>query len=257
MTAWRTRSYYPVFLDLSGRLCIVIGGGKVAERKAATLTRYQADVVVIAPEYTEEIGEMQADGQLTIEQRGYVRGDLEGAFVVVCATDSEEINRAVYAEAEEAHCLINVVDVPELCNFIVPSVVRRGGLQIAISTGGAAPVLAKRLRKRFQSEFGEEWGDYVALMGKVRAIVLARVPGGEAARKPIYERIADSDLLERLQRGETPSAEEIFEQFREAPAVEPSEESSGDEHVSDPDAAPEAATGTDPAAAAESEEPRG
>lgn len=220
MTARETRSYYPVFLDLSGRLCIVIGGGKVAERKAAALVRYRGDVVVIAPEYTEEIGEMQADGQLTTERRGYVRGDLEGAFVVVCATDSEEINRAVYAEAQENNCLVNVVDVPELCNFIVPSVVRRGGLQIAISTGGAAPVLAKRLRKRFQSEFGEEWGDYVALMGEVRAIVMSRVPGGETARKPIYERIADSDLLERLQRGETPSAEKIFEEFRDEPAGE-------------------------------------
>jgi precorrin-2 dehydrogenase / sirohydrochlorin ferrochelatase len=217
MLADGPKPYYPVFLDLVGRLCIVIGGGSVAERKAKTLSSYGADLVVIAPEVTEGLLDLQEEGALTIEQRGYVRGDLEGAFVVVCATDSEEINRAVHSEATERNCLVNVVDVPELCNFIVPSIVRRGGLQIAISTGGAAPVVAKRLRKRFQTEFGEEWGEYVSLLGEVRAIVMSRVPGGEPERKPIYERIADSDLLERMQRGERPSAEEVFAEFRDAP----------------------------------------
>jgi precorrin-2 dehydrogenase/sirohydrochlorin ferrochelatase len=209
------KPYYPVYLDLSGRLCVIVGAGKVAQRKAKTLAGYGADVVVIAPDVSEELLELQADGLATIEQRGYVRGDLEGAFLAVCATDSEEINRAVYAEAEERG-----VDVPELCNFIVPSIVRRGGLQIAISTGGAAPTVAKRLRKRFQEEFGEEWGGYVQLLGEVRMLVMERVPGGEAARKPIFERIADSDLLERLRAGGKPSAEDVFAEFSTAPDEE-------------------------------------
>lgn len=207
------KPYYPVYLDLAGRLCVVVGGGAVARRKATTLSGYGADVVVIAPAVSEELLQMEADGLITVEQRGYVRGDLEGAFLVVCATDSEEVNRAVYAEADGRGCLVNVVDVPELCNFIVPSIVRRGGLQIAISTGGAAPVVAKRLRKRFQDEFGDEWAEYVSLMGEVRVLVMARVAGGEAVRKPIFEAIADSDLLERLRAGERPSAEDVFAQF--------------------------------------------
>jgi precorrin-2 dehydrogenase/sirohydrochlorin ferrochelatase len=219
MTADYAKPYYPVFLDLGRRLCVIVGGGSVALRKARTLADYGADVVVIAPEVSEQLAEMQSEGLITVEQRGYVRGDLADAFLAICATDSEEVNRAVYAEAEERRCLVNVVDVPELCSFIVPSVVRRGGLQLAISTGGAAPAVAKRLRKRLSAELGEEWGDYVTLMGEVRALVLERVPGGEAVRKPIFERIADSDLLERMGKGERPSAKKVFKEFvTDAPA---------------------------------------
>ncbi len=214
------KAYYPVYLDLNGRLAVIVGGGKVAQRKARTLAEYGADVVIIEPAVTEELLELEADGLATVEQRGYVRGDLEGAFLAVCATDSEEVNRAVYAEAEERGCLVNVVDVPDLCNFIVPSIVKRGGLQIAISTGGAAPVVAKRLRKHFQEEYGEEWADYVGLLGQVRLLVMERVPGGEAVRKPFFERIADSDLLERLRAGEKPSAEDVFVEFSATPDTE-------------------------------------
>jgi len=207
------KAYYPVYLDLNGRLAVIVGGGKVAQRKARTLAGYGADVVVVAPNVSPELLELQSEGLVTVEQRGYVRGDLDGAFLAVCATDSEEVNRAVFAEAEERGCLVNVVDVPELCNFIVPSIVRRGSLQIAISTGGAAPTVAKRLRKRFQAEFGEEWADYIELLGAVRVLVMERVPGGEAERKPVFEAIADSDLLARLRAGEHPSAEDVFAEF--------------------------------------------
>lgn len=208
-----SKAYYPVYLDLNGRLAVIVGGGKVALRKARTLADYGADVVVVAPDVSDDLLQMQAEGLVTVEERGYVRGDLERAFLAVCATDSEEVNRAVHAEAEERGCLVNVVDVPELCSFIVPSIVRRGSLQIAISTGGAAPTVAKRIRKRFESEFGEEWAYYVELLGKVRALVMERVPGGEVIRKPIFEAIADSDLLERLRAGERPTAQDVFTEF--------------------------------------------
>jgi precorrin-2 dehydrogenase/sirohydrochlorin ferrochelatase len=213
-----SKAYYPVYLDLNGRLAVIVGAGKVAQRKARTLAGYGADVVVVAPEVSQELLELESEGLVSIEQRGYVRGDLADAFLAVCATDSEEVNRAVFAEAEERGCLVNVVDVPELCNFIVPSIVRRGSLQIAISTGGAAPTVAKRLRKRFQAEFGEEWADYVELLGQVRVLVMERVEGGEAQRKPIFEAIADSDLLERLRAGERPSAQAVFDEFAGEPA---------------------------------------
>lgn len=213
-----SKAYYPVYLDLNGRLAVIIGAGNVAQRKARTLAGYGADVVIVAPEVSPDLLELESEGLVSIEQRGYVRGDLEGAFLAVCATDSEEVNRAVFAEAEERGCLVNVVDVPELCNFIVPSIVRRGSLQIAISTGGAAPTVAKRLRKRFQAEFGEEWADYVELLGEVRVLVMERIEGGEAVRKPIFEAIADSDLLERLRAGERPSAQDVFDEFAGSPA---------------------------------------
>jgi len=205
--------YYPVYLDLNGRLAIVIGGGSVAERKAITLLRYGADVLVISPDVTPAIDALVAEGLIEHEQRGYVRGDLAGAFLVVCATDSTEVNRAVYQEAEGMGCLVNVVDVPELCNFIVPSIVQRGPMQIAISTAGAAPTVAKRIRKRLEHEFGPEWESYVTMLGQVRRLVMDRVPGGEEVRKPIFEAIADSDLLERIAAGEEITAEDIFLEF--------------------------------------------
>jgi precorrin-2 dehydrogenase/sirohydrochlorin ferrochelatase len=208
-----SKAYYPVYLDLTGRRCVVVGGGRVAERKVATLLKYGADVTVVAPKVTDGIEALVDDESVNVERRGYVRGDLTGAFVVICATDAEEVNRAVYAEAEEMGVLVNVVDVPSLCNFIVPSIVRRGGLQIAISTGGAAPAVAKRVRKRLQEEFGEEWGPYVALLGEVRALAMSAIDD-DAERKAFFERVADSDLLARFTRGEAPTAEDVLAEFR-------------------------------------------
>ncbi len=210
--------YYPVFLDLRGRLAVVVGGGSVAERKIATLLEYGADVMCIAPLATPGIDALVAQGLITHEERGYVRGDLAGAFIVVCATDSTEVNRAVYQEAEGQGCLVNVVDVPELCSFIVPSIVKRGPLQIAISTGGAAPVVAKQMRRELEEHYGEEWECYVRLLGKVRCLILDRIPGGEPVRKPIFEAIAASDLFDRVMGGVCPDPEDVFREFA-APAV--------------------------------------
>jgi len=208
-----TKPYYPVFLDLTGRLAVIVGGGAVAERKIRTLVDYGARVRVIAPQVTTWIAEQAETGAVAHEPRGYVRGDLEGAFIAICATDSAEVNAAVFDEAESRGCLVNVVDVPELCSFIVPSIVRRGQLQLAISTGGAAPAVAKRLRKHIDSHVGPEWETYVALLGELRALVMERVPGTEADRKPIFEAVADSDLLDRIAAGERPTAEDVFARF--------------------------------------------
>ena len=201
--------FYPVYLDLEGKPAVVVGGGKVAERKCKTLIAHGAQVMVIAPQVTEKIQEWTADEQVDYLARGYVRGDLEGAFVVICATDSEETNRAVYEEAASRGQLVNVVDVPDLCNFIVPSIVRRGDLQIAISTAGAAPAVAKRIRKRLEGEFGDEWADYVGLLGDLRAVAMRQLPE-EADRKRLFEAAADSDLFERVRDGNAPTPEELY-----------------------------------------------
>jgi precorrin-2 dehydrogenase / sirohydrochlorin ferrochelatase len=201
--------YYPVFLSLKDRLAVVVGGGDVAERKIETLLRYGPRVLVVAPDLTTALEELEESCAITVERRGYVRGDLEGAAIVICATDDNEVNRAVFAEAEERGCLVNVVDVTDLCNFIVPSVVHRGPFQIAISTAGAAPAVAKRVRRKLSAEFGDEWGTYVSLLGELRARVMQRIEDPEQ-RKRMFEWVADSDLLSRIKAGEVPDVEDLY-----------------------------------------------
>lgn len=208
--AHEPKRFYPVFVDLVRRLAIVVGGGEVAERKVTTLVKCGAEVAVIAPQVTTAINEMEAAGRVTVERREFVSGDLVGAFVVICATDSPEVNEAVFREAEGRGCLVNVVDKPDLCNFIVPSIVRRGGLQIAISTGGAAPALAKRLRRRLTEEFGPEWAEYIDLLRQVRELVLDRV-ADEGRRRQILEALADrDDLRAALASGEYVDPERVL-----------------------------------------------
>ncbi len=213
--------YYPVLLDLVGRRCVIVGGGKTALSKARALKSYGGEVVIITPYFTEALSILHHEEVATVELRNYVRGDLEDAFLVVSATGSEEVDDAVWAEAQERRCLINVIGRPDLCNFIVPSIVGRGHLQIAISTGGSAPVLARRLRKRFQEEFGEEWADYVDLLGQIRELLVTRVRE-EAKRKAILESIADSDLIDRMGKGDRPTAEDVI-----APYLNPPDSAAG------------------------------
>lgn len=220
--------HYPLFVDLEGRLCVVLGGGKAAERRARSLGRHGADVVVIAPEVSEAIEEMQAEGLLTIERREYARGDLEGATIVVCVSGSEETDVAARMEARSRNALVYVPDAPDLCDFLLPSVTRRGGLQIAVSTGGASPVVAKRLRKRFAEEFGEEWTSYVKLLGEVRALAARRVEDPQR-RALALEAAASDDLLDAVRAGEAPSAEEVLEHALREVEVEAGEQETGDE----------------------------
>ncbi len=210
MSDARTASHYPVFLDVRERLCVIVGSDAAALRKARSLAALGADVVVIEPHATEELLLLQSDGVATVEQRGYVRGDLDGAFLVHCASGSGEVGRAIHSEAQERGCLINIADAPELCSFIVPSVIRRGGLQVAISTGGVAPGAARRLKRMLGDELGDEWTDYVALLGEVRALAIVSDPGEVDA---ILGRAADSDLLDRLRAGACPSAAGLLEEF--------------------------------------------
>jgi precorrin-2 dehydrogenase/sirohydrochlorin ferrochelatase len=216
--------YYPAFLSLKHRLAVVVGGGQVAERKVRALLRYEPDVLVVAADLTPGLEELEEECAITVERRDYVRGDLANAALAICATDDTEVNRAVYDEAEERNCLVNVIDVPELCNFIVPSVIHRGPFQIAISTAGAAPAVAKRVRKQLQAEYGDEWGTYVTLMGQVRTLVMMRVDDA-AKRKAMFEAMADSDLLARIAGGDVPSAEDVYIEAMKASEAEGCDES--------------------------------
>ena len=190
-----------MYLNLSGRSVVVVGDGAAAERKASAFLRYGADVVVISPEATDRLRQMEADGLIVLEPREYRRGDLEGVALVVCAGASDEVSKAVYRDADARGCPVNVGGAPELCNYLIPTSLRRGPLQIAISTSGAAPSVAKRLRDEIKASYGEEWGTYVTLLGAIRALAIDRIPD-PAVRDDILADVAASDLLSRIADGE-------------------------------------------------------
>jgi siroheme synthase-like protein len=152
-----TTVLYPIFLNLSGGRCVVVGGGAVAARKVGKLLQAGAEVVVVAPEIRPELADMDAE----IQNRPYEYGDLEGAQLAFAATDSREVNAAVAREAKEHGIFVNVADRPAEGDFAVPSTLQRGALQVAVSTGGASPALARRIRSELEDGFGPEWAGLV------------------------------------------------------------------------------------------------
>jgi uroporphyrin-III C-methyltransferase/precorrin-2 dehydrogenase/sirohydrochlorin ferrochelatase len=163
---------YPISLELEGRPCVVIGGGEVAEHKARALLAAGAKVAVIAAEFTEGLEAVGSRGRVELVRRSYSRGDLEDAFLAIAATDDKAVNAKIFQEAEERGVLLNAVDDIEHCHFAVPSIVRRADFVLAISTGGKAPALSKRLRMELSEQFGPEYGTLVDLLGEVRDKVL-------------------------------------------------------------------------------------
>lgn len=155
---------YPVFLDLDGKRCVVVGGGEVANRKARKLLQARAKVVVISPDVKPELASMAAE----IKRRPYREGDLEGAFLAFAATDLREVNAAVAREAREKDIPVNVADEPPEGDFALPSTLRRGQLQISVSTGGASPTLARRIRQELEEAFGFEWAGIVEELSRAR-----------------------------------------------------------------------------------------
>ena len=180
-------SLFPIFLKLTGRHCVVVGAGHLAESKIASLRAADAAVTVIAPEASEAINEQAAAGELTLHQRLYKQGDLAGAFLVVAATNDPAVNRAVFAEATATGVLCNAVDDPPFCDFYCPSVVRRGDLQIAISTAGNSPALAQQLRKDLNEQLPLDLGDWLADLGNLRREVVAAEPLNEQRRLLLHE----------------------------------------------------------------------
>ncbi|MFP3982558.1 MAG: bifunctional precorrin-2 dehydrogenase/sirohydrochlorin ferrochelatase, partial [Desulfurivibrionaceae bacterium] len=161
-------SYFPVCLDLNNRPCLVIGGGRVAARKAKQLLACGAEVSVISPELDSELAVLADAGQINWQQRFYKKGDLVRAFLVIAATDDPAVQSAVYAEAEDVGVLLNVADAPQWCNFILPATVRRGDLAVSISTSGRSPALAKKLREDLEEQFGNEYDLLLRLLGSLR-----------------------------------------------------------------------------------------
>lgn len=198
-------AHYPINVDLSGRRCVVIGGGTVAGRKAESLLDAGAAVTVVAPELAPPLAEMAQQGLIEHVRAPYESGHLDDAFLAIAATDDREVNRAVYRDAESRGILVNVVDDPELCVFYVPAVVRRGDFIISVSTSGKAPALAKLVREQLESQYGPEYGELAELMGELRDEIKARHPDS-AGRKRAYARILDSDALRLLAQGKRDEA---------------------------------------------------
>ncbi len=197
---------YPAILLLDGRLAVVIGGGHVAERKVRTLLDAGARVRVVAQDPTRGIKGRAKKGEIELLERRFAAGDLAGAAVAVAATDDEDVNRSVFAEATEAGIPVNVVDNVDLCTFIAPSIVRRGDLVLAVSTGGNAPALAVRVRERLEREFGEEYARFLELMGELRISIT--VPGDQDERAKAWYRVVDSDVIDLVRAGDLDRARE-------------------------------------------------
>ncbi len=180
-------SLFPIFLKLANKPCLVVGAGNIAESKIESLLTAEARVTVIAPEALPRVQEWAASGQLTWHQREYAAGDLAGAFLVVAGTATAAVNRAVFAEASAADILCNAVDDPPYCDYYFPSVVRRGELQIAISTAGESPALAQRLRKELNAQLPLDLGDWLMELGRLRREVTAVEPIGEERKMLLHE----------------------------------------------------------------------
>ena len=215
--------FYIACLRLSGRRAAVIGGGQVALEKVEGLLACDADVTVIAPDAHAAIAELAAEGSIGWERRAYAGGDdLEGAFLVIAATDQSEVNIGVYEDAERRAMLVNVVDVPPLCNFILPAVVRTGPLAIAISTAGASPALAKRMKREIGDLFGEEYATLAVLLNEVRGWAKGTLPTYQD-RKEFFESIVNGepDPVELLRAGDLQAVRDpiVTAQRTRAPAA--------------------------------------
>ena len=180
-------SLFPIFLKLAARPCVVIGAGHIAESKIESLLQAESHVTVIAPEALPRVQQWAEAGEIVWTQREYAPGDLAGAFLVVAATATPAVNRAVFAEANAADILCNAVDDPPFCDFYFPSVVQRGELQIAISTAGESPALAQRLRKEINAQLPLDTGEWLQELGRLRREVTAVEPIGEPRKLLLHE----------------------------------------------------------------------
>jgi siroheme synthase-like protein len=195
--------FYIACLKLSGRRCLVIGGGDIGLEKVEGLLVCDGDVTLIAPVAHPALEEMAAEGSIRWERRPYAgAADLEGAFMAIAATDDSEVNIGVFEDAEKRAMLVNIVDVPPLCNFILPAIVRSGPLAIAISTAGASPALAKRMKREISELFGEDYARLAVILNDARGWAKGTLPTYQD-RKEFFEGIVNGapDPIELIREG--------------------------------------------------------
>jgi siroheme synthase-like protein len=203
--------FYIACLKLTGRRCLVVGGGEIGLEKVEGLLACNGDVTLIAPEAVPELEQLAREGSIAWERREYRPGDLERAFMVIACTDDTDVNIAVYNDAEARAMLVNVVDVPPLCNFILPAILRTGPLAIAISTAGASPALAKRMKREIGELFGEEYATLAVLLNDVRGWAKGTLPTYQD-RKEFFEGIVNGepDPIELLRAGDSQAVRDLI-----------------------------------------------
>lgn len=212
--------FFPVFLNLKGRRCLVVGGGEVAANKLQSLLEAEAEATLVAPEATAEIAVLEEQGRISRQAREFIPEDLAGCALVIAATDDEQTNRRVAEAATARNIPVNVVDNPQLCGFIMPSVIDRGPVQVAVSTGGAAPVLARLLRARLETLIPAAYGRLATLLRDFRERVKARIPQIRERRR-FWEDIAQGPVAEMVFAGQDEAAARALEQALEtSPATE-------------------------------------
>ena len=195
--------YYPVYLNLAGKRCVILGGGAIAQGKLAALRDAGARITVISPQSTAGIKQAAQRGHVTLLQREYQPGDLEGAFIAVAATNVWHVNRQIYEEAEERGVLLNVVDDPDQCTFIAPSIVRRDPITLAISTGGASPALARKMRETLSEDKVLQWADLAGVLAQARRVIKEKRTVIDPTR---WQCVITEDLLEMARNGQEDQA---------------------------------------------------
>jgi len=204
--------YYPVFLNLQGRRCVVIGGGAVAEGKVQGLLAAEGRVWVIAPTLTPALTALAGELRIAHIERAYAPGDLDGAFLAISATDDHAVNEQVWQEASARNVLVNVVDDTPRCTFIAPSILRQGDLAIAISTSGKAPALAVRLKEKIAGLVGPQHARFLELAGSLRERLAQQTPSF-AERRVLWYQLVDSDVIELLRQGDEAAARARIEEI--------------------------------------------
>jgi precorrin-2 dehydrogenase/sirohydrochlorin ferrochelatase len=212
--------FYIACLRLKGRRCLVVGAGDIGLEKVEGLLACDADVTVVAPDAHPALRELAAEGSIRWEPRAYEPGDLAGCLIAIAATNDTDVNVRVFDDAEHRAMLVNVVDVPPLCNFILPAIVRTGPLAVAISTAGASPALAKRMKREIAEQFGDAYADLAVMLNDVRGWAKATLPTYQD-RKEFFEQIVngDPDPIGLLRAGEADRVRELIEAAQHAHAA--------------------------------------
>jgi precorrin-2 dehydrogenase/sirohydrochlorin ferrochelatase len=201
--------YYPIFLKVENRACLVVGGGEVGARKVETLLRCGARVGLVSPGVVQWLEEKIREGAVELVGNHYEERHLEGRFLVIAATDDLELNGRIARDAERGGLLCNVVDFPQEGNFILPALVQRGALTVAVSTGGKSPALARTIRQELEQRFGPEYGDFLELMGAVRSRLLRETRDSHGNRER-FDRLVESPLLDLVRRRDRDGVDRIL-----------------------------------------------
>lgn len=201
--------YYPIYIDIEERDVVIVGGGNVCARKAETMMKYGARVTIVSPEFTEEIEEWARAGKLALKRKTYEETDLDGAVLVIASTDHQSVNEQVAADCRRRKIPVNVVDVTPLCEFIVPAIIESGSIQIAVSTGGKSPAIARTLKEDLQRAIGPEYAEVNDVLATLRDGAKATLPT-DVDRKSFFDGIIARGVLQMLREGRRAEAYEAI-----------------------------------------------